>query len=177
MTRIARAAVPIAALLLVLAACGGDDAVGGPGESVIVEAVDYDYQGLPETVVAGTQFVLENESEDELHEFVAVLLPEDEDRSVEELLQLPMEELQQLFPFVKTVVIAPPGQAGFPVEGTGVLDEPGRYAIICAIPTGADPDEYLAAAQESEGGPPQVEGGPPHFVQGMFAELEVVAEG
>ena len=30
------------------------------------------------------------------------------------------------------------------------------------------------AAAESAGGPPQVEGGPPHFVNGMFAEVTVV---
>lgn len=69
------------------------------------------------------------------------------------------------------MVIAPPGDSGFAVEGTGVLSEPGRYAVICAIPTGADPDEYLAAAAESEGGPPQVAGGPPHLAMGMFAEV------
>jgi hypothetical protein len=60
------------------------------------------------------------------------------------------------------------------VEGTGTLSEAGRYALICVIPTGADPDEYLAAAAASEGGPPDVEGGPPHIVQGMFAELTVI---
>jgi hypothetical protein len=41
------------------------------------------------------------------------------------------------------------------------------------IPTGADPDEYLAAAAEAEGGPPDVAGGPPHIAAGMFAELVV----
>lgn len=49
----------------------------------------------------------------------------------------------------------------------------GRNAIFCAIPTGADPEEYFAASAESEGGPPDVEGGPPHFAMGMFAELIV----
>ena len=31
------------------------------------------------------------------------------------------------------------------------MSAPGRYAIICAIPTAADPTAYLAAAAESEG--------------------------
>ncbi|MDZ7732776.1 MAG: hypothetical protein U5R31_06345 [Acidimicrobiia bacterium] len=72
-------------------------------------------------------------------------------------------------------MIAAPEQNNTPgaVEGDGVIDEPGRYAFICAIPTGADPQEYLAAAAEAEGGPPQVEGGPPHFVEGMYAEVTV----
>jgi hypothetical protein len=164
-------------LMLLAAACGDDDAgdvVGGPGETITVKAIDYGYTDLPDTVKAGTAFVLDNESDAELHEFVAVRLPDDETRSIQELLSLPMEELEMLFPNVVTVVIAPPGEAGFPVEGTGVLEEPGRYAIICAIPTGADPAEYMAAAAASEGGPPEVGGGPPHFVQGMFAEVTVV---
>ena len=42
-----------------------------------------------------------------------------------------------------------------------------------AIPTGADPQAYLKAAAESEGGPPQTGGGPPHFVNGMFGEIAV----
>lgn len=145
-------------------------------DSVIeVTAVDYGYVGLPSTIAAGSTISLTNESATELHEFVAVRLPDDETRSVIELVQLPPEELTAFFPLVKTVIIAPPGGAGFAVEGTGVLDEPGRYLILCAIPTGADPDEYMAAAAESEGGPPEVAGGPPHFVNGMVAE--VVVEG
>lgn len=145
------------------------------GEPVVVTALDYAFVGLPERVAPGTTFVLENSSSQELHELVAVRLPDDETRSVAELLQLPQEELEALFPFVETVIIAPPNTTGFPVEGTGTLSEPGRYAIICAIPTGADPEAFMAAAAEAEGGPPEVEGGPPHFVQGMFGE--VVVEG
>lgn len=140
---------------------------------VEVQAVDFGYVGLPASVAAGTEIRLVNESDTELHEFVAIRLPDDETRSVLELVQLPPEELAAFFPSVATVIIAPPKEAGFPVEGTGVLSEPGRYAIICAIPTGADPAEYLAAAAESEGGPPDVAGGPPHFVQGMIGEVVV----
>ena len=56
--------------------------------------------------------------------------------------------------------------------GDGTLAEPGRYVVLCLIPTGADPAEYLAAAATSDG-PPQVDGGPPHIAHGMFAELVV----
>jgi len=147
------------------------------GASVLsVTAVDYGYDGLPATVPAGTTIALANDSSTELHEFVAIRLPDDETRSADELVHLPPAELQAFFPLVETVLITPPSQAeGFTVEGTATLREPGRYLIICAIPTGADPDEYLQAAAETEGGPPDVEGGPPHFVNGMYAE--VVVEG
>ena len=104
------------------------------------------FEGLPERVAAGSTFTLVNESAVELHELVAIKLPEGEERTADELVQLPPGELAQFFPMVDAVIIAPPEGEGFPVEGTGTLTEPGRYLIICAIPTGADPDEYMAAA-------------------------------
>lgn len=146
----------------------------GP-ETVEVTAVDYGYAGLPETVKAGTRLTMVNESETEAHELVAIRLPDDEERGVGEIVKLPPEELAGFFPGVATVILAAPGDQGIAVEGNGVLSEPGRYAIICVIPTGADPMEYLSAAEEAQGGPPEVEGGPPHIVNGMYAE--VIVEG
>lgn len=142
-------------------------------ETVEVTLLDYAYAGLPTEVSAGTAFTLVNESETELHEFVAVRLADDDTRTAQDIVALPPEELGALFAEVSTVLISPPGSSeAIPAVGDGTLTEPGRYVIVCAIPTGADPDEYLAAAATSEG-PPEVEGGPPHFVQGMFAEIIV----
>lgn len=204
-TSVPKAAMMLAALAIIAAACTSGDAepttiappetttteattttappetttteatttTAAPPPVVEVQAVDYGYVGLPAEIEAGTEIRLVNESETELHEFVAIKLPDDETRSVLELVQLPPEELAAFFPGVATVIIAPPSEAGFPVEGSGVLTQPGRYAIICAIPTGADPAEYLAAAAEAQGGPPEVAGGPPHFVQGMIGEVVV----
>ena len=168
-------AISIAAVLgLLAAACGGDAGSLPPtDEPLVVQAVDYGFEGLTERVAVGTTLALENESTVEIHELVAIRLPDDEERPVEELVQLPPAEFAAFFPLVETVVIAPPGEDGFVVEGTGTLTQPGRYAVICAIPTGADPDEYLAAAAEAEGGPPNVAGGPPHLAMGMYGELVV----
>lgn len=171
------------AMLLLLAACGdGADAAttttpattsttAAPAQ-VEVTAIDFAFTGLPERMAVGTTLTLLNDSSVELHELVAIRLPDDETRSVEDLIGDP-EDLAAYFPSVTTVLIAPPDEAGVAVEGTGQLTEPGRYAIICAIPTGADPAEYMAAAAEAEGGPPDVAGGAPHFVAGMYAELVV----
>ena len=49
---------------------------------------------------------------------------------------------------------------------------PGRYVIICAIPVGLDPDEYLDALP-GDGRPQMTGGGRPHFTLGMVAELVV----
>jgi len=111
----------------------------------------------PACVVVGSEVSLTNESAVEVHELVA----------------LPPEELAAFFPRVEAVLVAAPGGDGVVVEGDGVLGEPGRYALICGIPTGADPDEYLEAAAAAEGAPPEVDGGAPHIAAGMYAELVV----
>lgn len=168
----------VAAMALATVAACSDSTASQPAaqteeaRTVEVTALDYEFADLPETIPAGTTLTLVNESSNELHELVAIRLPEDETRSVDDLVADP-EALASYFPSVTTVLIAPPEEGGIAVEGTGVLDEPGRYAIICAIPTGADPDEYMAAAAGAEGGPPEVEGGAPHFVVGMYAEVTV----
>jgi len=173
-SRLFRIAMVATAATLLFAACGGDgDALPATDEPLVVTAIDYGFEGLPERVAVGTTLALRNDSDVEIHELVAIRLPDDETRSIDDLVQLPPEEFAVFFPLVETVVIAPPGEAGFAVEGTGELTKPGRYAVICAIPTGANPDEYLAAAAEAEGGPPQVAGGPPHLAMGMYGEVIV----
>jgi len=142
-------------------------------ETVEVTAVDYGYEGLPESVAAGTVFTLNNSSAAELHEFVAILLPEGEERAIDELLALPEEELAALMAGEPALVAlaAPESNETIYAVGDGALTQPGRYAIVCFIPTGADPDAYLNAPPGD--GPPEVEGGPPHFTAGMWAELTV----
>jgi hypothetical protein len=180
--------IPLIVLLVAVSASCGDDAddassdgraettIGGPGDGAAVDvvAVDYGYEGLPEQIEVGATLHLRNASAREAHELVAVALPAGEQRSVEDILALPEDELGALFAGEPAMVlIAPPQADGFAVIGDGMLTERGRYLLFCAIPTGADPEEFLAAAQEAQDGPPDVEGGPPHFTQGMYAELRV----
>ena len=139
---------------------------------VEVTAVDFRFDDLPARLSAGSRLTLVNDSASELHELVAFRLPDDEDRSVEELMALPPSEAMAALGQPTTVLLAAPGGEQIPAVGDGTLAEAGRYAVICSIPTGVDPGTYLAAA-ESQGGPPQVAGGPPHLVHGMFAEVTV----
>lgn len=143
-------------------------------EPITVTAVDYRFEGLPEEIEAGTKLQLVNQSAGELHELVVIRIPDGEDRSVADLVALPEEESDAIFGDVEpaTVLLAPPSSTEqIPAVGDGTIAEPGRYAVVCFIPTGADPDAYLNAPPSD--GPPQVEGGPPHAAQGMFAELTV----
>lgn len=184
-------AAVLGAALVLAAACGDDDdddeatpeapavteGADGPddGEVVEVTAVDFAFEGLPSTVAAGTRLTLVNDASAELHELVAFRLPDDETRSAEELAQLPEPELGPVLgdgpPAL--VILAPPGGDEIVAVGDGTLTEPGRYLVMCFIPTGVAPQAYLDAVAAAEGGKPEVEGGPPHFVHGMFAELTV----
>jgi hypothetical protein len=141
-----------------------------------VELVDYAFEGLPESVPAGTRLTVTNSSEAELHELIAIRIPDEETRPVEELVELPDEELGAIFGEgpPDTVLLAAPGGEQVDAVGDGTLSEPGRYVLACFIPTGVDPDAYLNAPP-SEEGPPQVPGadGPPHIAHGMWAELVV----
>jgi hypothetical protein len=159
---------------------GGDGAAASTtagaagGETVTVTLVDYAFEDLPASVPAGTTFTIDNQSQAELHEMVVIPKPAGETRSAEELVQLPEAELDALFGSGEPtmVLLQPPGGGPvIPAVGDGTISEPGDYIVICAIPTGADPDEYLDAPPSD--GPPEVEGGPPHFVQGMYADLTV----
>ena len=98
----------------------------------------------------------------------------DERRPIEELLALPPEELDALVASPPALVaVAPPGEDAFVALGDGTLTEPGRYAVVCFIPTGAEPQAYLDALEANPGQPPQIEGGPPHLANGMYADLVV----
>lgn len=153
---------------------GESDADAADDEVVEVALFDYSFGDLPESVPAGTRFTITNEAEEELHELVAFRLPDDEDRSVEELAELPPPELLATLGEPTTVLLATPGGDPIPAVGDGTLDEPGRYGFFCFIPTGVDPQVYLDAAAETEEGPPQIaDAGPPHIVHGMIGELTV----
>lgn len=144
------------------------------GETVEITAVDYAFDGVPETVSAGTELTLTNASDEELHEMVVFRVDDDQDMSMDEIIQMAAEESDGPPPEWLTfsgVAVAMPGEDGFAPEGPVVLDEPGRYLLLCFIPTGADPaafEEAMASGEE-----PPADAGPPHVAEGMAAELTV----
>jgi hypothetical protein len=119
-------------------------------EAVDVTAVNYAYEGIPESVPAGpVSFAMTNDGTEE-HEMVVFRRNEGETRSVEELLALPEAEVEEAVSFT-TATFAPPGGTGY----TQSELEPGGYIAVCFIPVGGAED------------------GPPHFTEGMSAEFEV----
>ena len=186
------------ALALTLVACGDDDdatpattaAAAAPTTAgtdhstmamdhpvVAIDAIDYRFDNMPTDVKAGTKFSFKNTSTKEFHEMVAIRIPDTEKRSVQELTTLTEEETDAIFgdTMPAFVFVAPPGEEGMPVVGDGTITEPGRYAVICSIPVGADPAKVAEAMQTEGSGPPDLGDGAPHFTNGMFAELNVTA--
>jgi len=162
-----------AAAITALAAMAG--ACGGGNDATTVTATDYRFENLPKSVKSGTTLSLKNSSGKELHEMVIVKLPDTEKRSVAELVKLPQAQFDALSPGPPALVLLGPPGGGAEIKavGNGKLTAKGRYVVICAIPTGADPAAYLKAAQAATDGPPKVDGGPPHFTMGMYGEITV----
>lgn len=155
-----------------------DDAADA-GEVVEVVGVDYAFEGAPAETPAGTSFTFTNASDVEVHEMIVMRVDDDETRPLQELLELPDEEVEQVAEFVG-MQFALPGEEGIDPESPAdaappvALSEPGRYVFLCFIPEGADPDAYRAVLQsDGSSGPPDVEGGPPHVALGMVHELTV----
>lgn len=169
-----RTAAVLSASLVALAGCGDDEGDALP-ESVEIVASDYAFGDLPARIGPETTLTMRNTSTTEVHELVAFALPDDVDGTAAEILELPEEQLESFLdgPPALVIIAGPGGEPVVPV-GDGTLPNPGRYLVFCAIPTGADPDEFLAAAATSDG-PPDIPGGPPHFLHGMAATVEVVA--
>jgi hypothetical protein len=173
--RWARAAIiPLIAAGTLLAACSSDEEETPPEpQTYTVNAIDFGYENLPAEARVGDSLTLTNASTTELHEIVAIALPAEEERSVADLMALPEEELRTLFAGAPAMVILVTPGSSDPIVAVGdpTVTAAGRYAILCGIPEGANPEEYMAAAATGE--QPDVEGGPPHFVLGMFGEVNV----
>ena len=180
-----------ACAVLALAACGDDDdddavvtttgtvavAASVPGSNIVtVVATDYKFSGLPATVPVGTKFALQNDSDVEAHEMIVIRIPDTETRTIGQLAALPEAEADAVFGDTEpaTVLVALPGETGQAVEGDGTVTEPGRYAVVCFIPKGADPDVLAEAMTNTAAtGPPDMGTGAPHVTQGMYAEVVV----
>ena len=124
-------------------------------ETLDVTAVDFGFEGLPDELSTGYHVVNFTNEGQEQHEMFALRFNDDTTESIDELFELPEEEV-----FAKIT----PVNATWALPGTSDtvswdLSEPGRYAIFCAIPVGS--------VGESEGD------GPPHFSEGMVQEFTV----
>lgn len=130
-------------------------------QAVDTRAVDFTFEGMPETVEAGTSVItIENATESgEMHELVLIKVTDEAaDMSAEDIVSLPEEEAMAYADPASPPVaaFAAPGATG----GISADLTPGRYIYACFIPTGTTSMEAPGTGQ-------------PHFMEGMVGELTV----
>jgi len=121
-------------------------------ESASVTAVDYAFEGVPETLPAGTVAIdFTNASEGEEHEMI-IFKKNEEGIYREAFLEiLSAEDEESEAVTFAGAAFAPPGG-----EGSALVElEAGDYSMVCFIPVGGGED------------------GPPHFTEGMIADFSV----
>jgi hypothetical protein len=123
-------------------------------EQIEATGVDYEYEGIPDTLPAGVVAITFVNEGEELHEIAVARINDDVTQSIEELLALPEEEVSSMIEFMGAA-FAEPSQS----DTAFLRLDPGRYGAVCFIPEGTTHD--------TEGA------GPPHFTLGMFAEFIV----
>ncbi len=118
-------------------------------QAVDIDAVEYGYPNLPDTLESGlTSFALRNNGIED-HEIVIFRRAEGATETLDELLELPEEEAMAKMEFTG-VAWGGPGRTTYTVVDL----EPGTYFAVCFIPVGgAD--------------------GPPHFMEGMSGTFTV----
>jgi hypothetical protein len=125
-----------------------------------VTAQNYEFEGIPEEVPAGETLIRLTNEGTEYHEAAILKIADGEERSLEELLALPEEEIGAVVSDVG-FVFAPPSLGSWAVVDL----EPGRHVAICFIPVGTTPDVLQSGAPPEEG--------PAHFMEGMVTEFTV----
>lgn len=131
-------------------------------DNVDVEAIDYAFTGVPESLAAGTYAFGFANGGTEAHEMAVLRVNDGVDMELADILALSEEEAGELITFVGGT-FAMPGESAT----TFVPLDEGSYAAICFVPQGATPDN-IEALESGE-----FEGGPPHFTLGMVSEFSV----
>jgi hypothetical protein len=129
-----------------------------------VSAIDYEFQDVPETLVAGPQVIeFTNDAPEEQHELVLLRVNPDVDLSPRKLLALPEKKLAKRAEVV-SAAFASPGDDDTLIASL----EPGRYVYACFIDVGT-----TAEGGDEHGGDEHGGAAKPHWKRGMFGELEV----
>jgi hypothetical protein len=134
-----------------------------------VSAIDYEFQDVPETLVAGPQILrFTNEAPQEQHELVLLRVNPGVDLSPRKLLALPEKKLANRAEVV-SAAFALPGD-----EDTLIASlEPGRYVYACFIEVGTTSGGDDEHGGDEHGGDEHGGAAKPHWKRGMLGELEV----
>ena len=124
-----------------------------------VTGVEYEFQGLPNTLPAGNVAIRFTDTGAELHE-LAIFRAKSKD-SVRKILGLSEKEQRKKIEEIGGTFTMP-GQTSYTVVD---LAKPGRYGVVCFLPVGSTSVE---AAEEAE-----KKHAKPHWKEGMVATITV----
>jgi hypothetical protein len=151
--------------------------------TVVVEAYDYGFGGLPAEFTAGDAIELVNTSPTEYHNLVVIQLDDGDARSIEDFAALPPDSFGAEVPQPGFSIVgglhAAPGEEAF--DGRIRLQTPGRYLVIDMVPQGADAtvvEETVNPPDSSDGGgaPYKLPGGSLGYEHGMIAIVTVTTK-
>ncbi|MDQ4125045.1 MAG: hypothetical protein M3134_05530 [Actinomycetota bacterium] len=125
-------------------------------ERVDVRAVDYAFEGVPDTLAPGTVTLGFSNAGTEMHEMLMVRY-KDPSTTIDDLMKLSDKEAQKAIDFLGAS-FGPPGATD--TENKELT--PGKYALLCFVPVGSTSEK---AARKADG--------PPHVAKGMSAEFTV----
>jgi hypothetical protein len=133
-------------------------------QQVDVTGVEYEFQGLPETLPAGVVAFRFTDTGAELHEMDVFRIKSRD--SLRKILGLSEKEASKKVEQVGNA-FAEQNETTYLIAD---LSKPGRYGVVCHLPVGST-SEREAERRSGEHG----EGGTPHWRKGMRAEITVQA--
>jgi uncharacterized cupredoxin-like copper-binding protein len=140
----AKALMSVLVVGLVASACGGQqsgDSGGQEPATIEVQAEDFKFGGVPQTVPAGeARFVMENVGQ-EPHDFGLVRITTD--TPIDELIQLPQQQANQQIEQVGNAFAKPGKTATLETDLTA-----GRYGYACFVETNGKPHAFLGMVGE-----------------------------
>jgi hypothetical protein len=131
-------------------------------QAVDVTGLEYEFQGIPDTLEAGITIFRFTNTGAEVHELAIGRLKGD--NSAEDVAEGSPEAAEENLKFVAHGLV-PPGQVRF----VAAKLKAGDYAALCFIPVGTTDPETLEEDEEEHGG----EDAEPHTAEGMFAAFTV----
>jgi hypothetical protein len=125
-----------------------------------VLALDYAFEGAPDTVASGiVSFDVANDG-DEAHMLGIIRRNDGVSTPFAELAQLPVDDIEAMVELSEPAAFLEPGHEGFAVAEL----EPGEYALICFVPVGTT-NLFEIDHDQSDG--------PSHAAEGMVHEFTV----
>jgi hypothetical protein len=128
-----------------------------------VTGIEYEFQGLPQTLPPGPVAIRFTDTGAELHELVIGRLKTND--SLRKVLGMSEKQQERKVENIAGTLVKQ-GETSYVIAD---LSTPGRYGVVCFLPVGSTSEKKAEEAEHEHGG------GTPHWRKGMRAEITVQA--